>query len=79
MRHEANIAEAQHAANALSEADMKTLEINADQFELQAIAEAAAVQARIAVEILMEHGQPQWKLDADRFAGTNGGFRPRGR
>ena len=59
MRHEANIAEAQHAAGDLSEADMKTLEINADQFELQAkTAEAAAVQARIAVEILMGQDEP---------------------
>jgi cobalt-zinc-cadmium efflux system outer membrane protein len=59
MRHEANIAEAQHAAGDLSEADMKTLEINADQFELQAkTAEAAAVQARIAVEILMGRDEP---------------------
>jgi cobalt-zinc-cadmium efflux system outer membrane protein len=60
MRHEANIAEEQHAAGDLSEADMKTLEINADQFELQAkTAEAAAVQARIAVEILMGLDQPE--------------------
>ena len=60
MRHEATIAEAQHAAGDLSEADMKTLEINADQFELQAkTAEAAAVQARIAVEILMGLDQPE--------------------
>jgi outer membrane protein, heavy metal efflux system len=59
MRHEATIAEAQHAAGDLSEADMKTIEINAEQFELQArSAEAAAVQARIAVEVLMGVDQP---------------------
>jgi cobalt-zinc-cadmium efflux system outer membrane protein len=59
MRHEANIAEAQHAAGDLSDADMKTMEINAEQFELQAkAAAAAAVQARIAVEVLMGIGRP---------------------
>ena len=64
MRHEANIAEQQHAAGDLSEADMKTIEINADQFELQAkSAEAAAVQARIAVQVLMGENRPDgnWK------------------
>jgi cobalt-zinc-cadmium efflux system outer membrane protein len=60
MRHEATIAEAQHAAGDLSEADMKTLEINAEQFELQAkSAEAAAVEARIGVEVLMGVEQPK--------------------
>jgi len=60
MRHEATIAEAQHAVGDLSEADMKTLEINAEQFELQAkSADAAAVQARIAVEVLMGVDQPK--------------------
>lgn len=59
MRHEAEIAEAQQAAGDLSEADMKTIEVNAEQFELQAkSAEAAAVQARIAVEVLMGEGKP---------------------
>lgn len=59
MRHEADIAEAQHAAGDLSEADMKTIEINAEQFELQAkTADAAAVQARIAVEILLGINTP---------------------
>lgn len=63
MRHEATIAEAQQAAGDLSEADMKTIEINAEQFELQAkSAAAAAVQARIAVEVLLgvEHPGGHW-------------------
>ncbi len=60
MRHEAAIAEAQLDAGDLSEADTKTLEINAGQFELQArAAEAAAVQARIAVENLLGVGKPR--------------------
>lgn len=59
LRHEATIAEAQHAAGDLSEADMKTIEINAEQFELQAKSAAAeAVQARIAVEVLMGVDRP---------------------
>ncbi|MGC9941863.1 MAG: TolC family protein, partial [Verrucomicrobiota bacterium] len=66
MRHEATIAEAQHAAGDLSEADMKTIEINAEQFELQAkSAAAAAVQARIGVEVLMGVTRPggNWAPD----------------
>jgi cobalt-zinc-cadmium efflux system outer membrane protein len=60
MRHEANIAEAQLAAGDLSAADTKTLEINAEQFELQAKSAAAAtVQARIAVEVLLGADQPR--------------------
>jgi cobalt-zinc-cadmium efflux system outer membrane protein len=60
MRHEATIAEAQHQAGDLSEVDMKTIEINAEQFEAQArTAEAAAVQARIAVELLMGVPRPR--------------------
>jgi cobalt-zinc-cadmium efflux system outer membrane protein len=60
MRHEATIAEAQHSAGDLSEADMKTIEINAEQFELQAkAAAAAAVQARIGVEVLMGIDRPE--------------------
>jgi cobalt-zinc-cadmium efflux system outer membrane protein len=59
LRHEATIAEAQHAAGDLSEADMKTIEINAEQFELQAKSAAAeAVQARIAVAVLMGVDRP---------------------
>jgi len=60
MRHEANIAQARFTSGDLSEADEKTLEINAEQFELQAKSAAAAtVQARIAVEVLLGANQPQ--------------------
>lgn len=60
MRHEADLAEAQFAAGDLSAADKNTLVINAEQLELQARgAMAAAVQARIAVEVLMGVPQPQ--------------------
>lgn len=60
MRHEADIALAQLKAGDLSEADEKTLEINAEQFELQAkSAAAAAAQARIAVEVLMAVKEPK--------------------
>lgn len=59
MRHEADIAQVQFNTGDLSAADKKTLEINADQFELQVRgAAAAAVQARVAVEVLMGSGQP---------------------
>lgn len=64
MRHEATIAEARRAAGDLSDADTKTIEINAEQLELQAKAAAAtAVQARIAVEVLMGVDEPKgnWK------------------
>jgi outer membrane protein, heavy metal efflux system len=54
LRHEADIAEARFKAGDISDSDKKQIEINAEQFELQAkSAEATAVQARIAVEILM--------------------------
>jgi cobalt-zinc-cadmium efflux system outer membrane protein len=60
MQQEATIAERQHAAGDLSEADMKTIEINAEQFELQAKqAVATALQARISVEILLGVTKPQ--------------------
>jgi cobalt-zinc-cadmium efflux system outer membrane protein len=59
MRQEADIAQTQFNAGDISEADKKTLEINAAQFELQSTtAEAAARQARIAVEVLMGVKQP---------------------
>lgn len=64
LRRQATIAGAQNAAGDLAEADMKALEINAEQFELQAKAAAAnAVQARIAVEILLsfEHPAGLWR------------------
>jgi hypothetical protein len=58
-RQEARIADARFKAGDLSEADKETLEINAEQFELQAkSAAAAALQARIAVEVLMGVNQP---------------------
>ena len=60
MAHEAAIAEAQHSAGDLSEADLKTIQVNAGQFEAQAkAAAAAAAQARIAVELLMGARQPK--------------------
>jgi len=86
MRHVADIAQAQFNAGALSAADKKTLEINAGQFELQArSADAAAVQARIAVEVLMGAGQPtgNWtpgdsleKLVATAAAAPKAGTQP---
>jgi len=54
LLREAGIAAQRNKAGDLSDSDMKQIEINAEQYELQAkSAEAAAVQARIAVEILM--------------------------
>jgi cobalt-zinc-cadmium efflux system outer membrane protein len=59
LLHEAQIAEARLKAGDLSDSDTKQIEINAEQFELQAkSAETAAIQARIAVEILMAVPQP---------------------
>jgi cobalt-zinc-cadmium efflux system outer membrane protein len=60
MQQEAGIAQTQFAAGALSEADKKTLEINAEQFALQAkAADATALQARVAVEVLIGVNQPK--------------------
>jgi cobalt-zinc-cadmium efflux system outer membrane protein len=60
LRREADIAQARFKAGDLSESDRMQIEINAEQFELQAkAAEAAAVQARIAVEILLGVVQPR--------------------
>jgi cobalt-zinc-cadmium efflux system outer membrane protein len=59
LRHEADIAAARFKAGDISDSDKKQIEINAEQFELQAqSAEAAAIQARIAVQILMGVPQP---------------------
>ena len=59
LRHEVQIAQARLKAGDLSDSDEKQIENNADGFELQAkSAEAAAVQARIAVNILLGIGQP---------------------
>ena len=60
LRHEADIAAARFKAGDLSDSDKKQIEINAEQFALQArSAEAAAIQARIAVEILIGMSQPR--------------------
>jgi outer membrane protein, heavy metal efflux system len=60
LRHEADIAEARFKAGDISDSDKKQIEINAEQFALQAkSAEAAAVQARIAVEVLMGLAKPK--------------------
>jgi outer membrane protein, heavy metal efflux system len=60
LRHEADIAESRYKAGDISDSDKKQIEINAEQYDLQAkSAEAAAVQARIAVEILMGVPQPK--------------------
>jgi len=60
LRHETEIAQARLKAGDISDSDEKQIENNADTFELQAkSAEAAAVQARIAVEILLGVGQPK--------------------
>jgi cobalt-zinc-cadmium efflux system outer membrane protein len=54
LRHEADIADSRFKAGDISDSDKKQIEINAEQYDLQAkSAEASAVQARIAVEILM--------------------------
>jgi outer membrane protein, heavy metal efflux system len=59
LRHEADIAQARLKAGDISDSEEKQIEINADTFELQAkSAEAAAVQARISVEILLGIGHP---------------------
>jgi len=60
LRHEAEIAQARLQAGDISEADEKQLENNADVLALQARSAAtAAVQARIAVEILLGVNQPR--------------------
>ncbi len=59
LRHEADIAGARFNAGDLSDSEKKQIEINAEQYELQAkSAEASAIQARIAVEILMGVPRP---------------------
>jgi cobalt-zinc-cadmium efflux system outer membrane protein len=60
LRHEADIADARFKAGDISDSDKKQIEINAEQFELQAkSAQAAAIQARIAVGILMGIPHPK--------------------
>jgi len=59
LQHEAIIAQARLKAGDISDSDKKQIENNADIFELQAkSAEATAVQARIAVEILLGVEKP---------------------
>lgn len=60
FHHEVEIAQARLKAGEISDSDEKQIENNADVFELQAkSAEAAAVQARIAVEILLGVEKPK--------------------
>jgi cobalt-zinc-cadmium efflux system outer membrane protein len=60
LRHEADLAEVKFKAGAISDSDKKQIEINAEQYELQAkSADAAAVQARIALEILLGVKEPK--------------------
>jgi cobalt-zinc-cadmium efflux system outer membrane protein len=60
MKHEADIAQSRFTAGDLSDSDFKQIQISAEQFELQeAAANAAAIQARIQVEILMGVREPK--------------------
>jgi cobalt-zinc-cadmium efflux system outer membrane protein len=60
MKREADIGQSRFSAGDLSDSDLKQIQIGAEQFELQeAAAHAAAVQARIQVEILMGVRQPK--------------------
>lgn len=60
FQHEVEIAQARWKAGDLSESDEQQIENNADVFALQAkAAAAAAVQARISVEILLGVEQPK--------------------
>jgi outer membrane protein, heavy metal efflux system len=60
LLREAGIAQARYKAGDISDSDEKQIEINAEQFELQArAAESTAVQARIAVEVLMGANAPK--------------------
>jgi cobalt-zinc-cadmium efflux system outer membrane protein len=60
LRHETDIAQARLKAGDIADADEKQIENSADVFELQARSAAAtAVQARIAVEILLGSEQPK--------------------
>ncbi len=59
LRREADIAETRFKAGDISDSDRKQIENSADVFELQAkSAQAAAVQAKVAVEILMGVKEP---------------------
>lgn len=63
LRREAEIAETRFKAGDISDSDRKQIENSADVFELQAkSAQAAAVQARVSVEVLLGVKEPkgQW-------------------
>ena len=60
MRHEREIAEARFRAGDIAESDLKQIQIAAGQYELQVnSAEAAALQSRIALEILLGVVRPK--------------------
>jgi cobalt-zinc-cadmium efflux system outer membrane protein len=60
MRHEREIAEARLKAGDIAESDLKQIQVATGQYELQAkSAEAAAVQARIALEVLLGVNRPK--------------------
>lgn len=72
MRHEQEIAETRFRAGDVSEADLKQIQVAAEQYVLQeTAAEAAAVQARTALEVLLGVAQPtgRWQ-PADSLAGV---------
>lgn len=90
MRREADIASQQFKAGDISDSNRKLIEINAAQLELQARqAEAAELQARLALEVLMAVPEPkgQWtaaetleelepKLEPKPFTPALGSLRP---
>ncbi len=60
LQHEAKIAQDRFKAGDISDSDKKQIEIGAEQFDLQArAAQAAAAQARIAVEVLLGVENPR--------------------
>jgi cobalt-zinc-cadmium efflux system outer membrane protein len=60
LRREAEIAQTRFKAGDISESDRKQIENSADVFDLQAkSAEATAIQARVAVEVLMGVKEPE--------------------
>jgi len=68
LRREAEIAETRFRAGDISDSDRKQIQNSADVFDLQArSAEAAALQARIAVEVLMAVKEPKgrWVAQSD--------------
>lgn len=76
MRHEQEIAESRFKAGDVAESDLKQIQVAAEQYVLQeAAAEAAAVQARTAVEILLGVSRPTgvWQPadSLDQISGTS--------